>query len=383
MTISEHLYSDIVSGKCVIFAGAGISTEGGPYSAPTLYETIRVESGFTADHGMPFPDLMGAYCAKVDGGHKNRLIGKIIARIESFSSPGEKHHVATSFHRSLSTIPFFRRIVTTNWDPFFEREMNVLVPMVEDRDVPFWNDDKRQVIKIHGCVTRPYTIVVTNEDYENCIQERRCVFDKVRDLMSTRSFIYVGYSLRDPDLLLILDELIQRLGKFRRLCYVVDPLASEEGGKYAKSRGIELIKVDGTGFLDGVRARLEKDNLIPSYRFLGFLAEEEMRILSAHTELSQESEGGLLSAMYQDGLLHGLQFVANGAVQGLRREDFVQEKSTSELHLLRYRERKNSVEVAYCSGRYEVAKRFCARDVSLIPTYFDPNTWTPIQEFRP
>lgn len=71
--------------------------------------------------------------------------------------------------------PFFRIIVTTNWDPFFERGLNVLVPMVEDRDIPFWDDKKRQILKIHGCVTRPYTMVITQNDYKDLIKIKQII----------------------------------------------------------------------------------------------------------------------------------------------------------------------------------------------------------------
>ena len=48
------------------------------------------------------------------------------------------------FGNELAEIPYFNRFVTTNWDPFLERSLDILIPTVEDRDLAFWGDRKRQ-----------------------------------------------------------------------------------------------------------------------------------------------------------------------------------------------------------------------------------------------
>jgi len=54
------------------------------------------------------------------------------------------------------------------------------------------------------------------------------IFNKLRDLMASRTFVFVGYSLRDSDFRLIWEEIIQSLGQFRRLAFVVDPEEKDE-----------------------------------------------------------------------------------------------------------------------------------------------------------
>ena len=36
---------------------------------------------------------------------------------------------------------------------------------------------KRQILKKHGCVTRPYTLVATKDDYEACINRNSLIFN--------------------------------------------------------------------------------------------------------------------------------------------------------------------------------------------------------------
>jgi hypothetical protein len=195
------LYDDIVRSQCVMFVDAGVTTEGdGPYSKPTFYEMIRRKANPPDTEPLPsFPDLMEYFCDRVDGGHRNRLIREGIDRINSFSVPGEARNEATTFPDALARIPYFDCIATTNWDPFLERSMGILVPVAEDRDLAFWDGSKRQILKIHGCITRPYTLVATRADYDACMLRNPLVFNKLRDLIATKTLIFVGYSMRDSD----------------------------------------------------------------------------------------------------------------------------------------------------------------------------------------
>ena len=185
--VPDHLYDDIKQSRVALLCGSGITTEGGPHGTPTFYETIRDRFAISPnDPNPPFPDLMEHFCAMLDGGDKRRLIQEAISRIERFTSPGELQRSSSMVYSLVAKIPYFDRIVTTNWDPFCERALNVLVPMVEDRDLPFWNDDKRQVLKIHGCITRPDTIVLTRHDVESSIGKNRLIWNTLKNLMATR-----------------------------------------------------------------------------------------------------------------------------------------------------------------------------------------------------
>lgn len=382
--IPDVLYEDVKSRHCALFAGAGVSTEVGPYSNPTFYDTIFEKSKFPKNKPRPlFPDLMQYFCEKVDGGQRSRLTREIIERIEMFAAPGEINVIASVFHRQVAEVPYFDRIVTTNWDPFFERALDILVPMVEDRDLSFWDDKKRQVLKIHGCVTRPYTLVATRDDYHACINRYPLVFNKLRDLMATKTFLFVGYSLLDEDFTLVFDEITQRLGPFRRLSFAVDPNASPYHETHWKKKGVRIIKTSGVDLLCELRSKLEAEGILPSSEFLGFLDSERRRITQAHLKREQrESPGAFLSAMYQDGLLHVLNDVLSGTALGWERKDFEQELAEDRKRLSRMIKKKDLVEIAYYTGRVEGLARFCARDTSTIPAYFDIGNIKPSRRYK-
>jgi len=380
----SRLYEDIMQERCVVFVGAGCTTERRyARSEPSFYEEIKVKSKFPSGAPSPsFPELMEYFCKNLDGGRHNRLIREAVARIERFAVPGEDHRYATMFGDELTEIAYFNRFVTTNWDPFLERSLEVMIPVVEDRDLAFWDDRKRQVLKIHGCITRPYSIVATSNDYENCLKRNPLIFNKLQDLMATKTFLFCGYSLRDSDFRQVWEIIIKSLGRFAKLAYAIDPNASSDNVAYWAERGIALFKTTDLMFVRQLRERLEKEDLIPSEQFLAFLYRERVRIANIHIRLHQDSAGGLASAMYQDGLLHALEDVLTSTALGAkRRETFEADLAQAKQNVEKMEKRKDPIEVAYWSGRTEIMKRFQSRNRASIPPYFHPYRLSPHRKF--
>ncbi|HYK37274.1 hypothetical protein [Alloacidobacterium sp.] len=127
---------------------------------------------------------------------------------------------------------------------------------------------------------------------------------------------------------------------------------------------------------------MENEGLIPTQQFLHHLRNQRERIVSIHLELSQLSDGGMASAMYQDGLLHAFDDVLSTTVLGIKRsEDFEGELREAGKAVKQARKDDNVIEIAYWSGRFEVVERFCDRDVTSIPAYFHPYKMAPVARF--
>lgn len=382
-SLVSRVYEDVLHESCVIFVGAGCTTEGRGLHWSTFYDEIKEKSGYPSDAQSPsFPDLMEYFCQHMDGGQHNRLIREAVSRIERFCVPGDENYAATMFGEELARMPYFNRFVTTNWDPFLERSLEMLIPMIEDRDLAFWDDRRRQVLKIHGCITRPRSIVATTTDYENCLKQNPLIFNKLRDLMATKTFVFAGYSLRDPDFRKIWEGITKSLGRFAKLAYGIDPNAADGDVGYWKERGIEIFKTMDLAFVRALRGRLAKDDLVPSELFLEFLHSERRRITRIHLRLNQMSDGGFASAMYQDGLLHALSDTLTAMGLGTKKkESFERDLFEAESILKKMWSQKNPVEIAYWTGRTEATESFCSRKTKQIPTYIHPYSLKPVARF--
>lgn len=381
LIVPLELYQELKAGHVVLFVGAGISTESGPHGAPSFAQRIASEIGGRAKPGMPFPDLMQLYCDVTDGGQRHRLTRQIIERIEAFSEPSERNALATWILRELARIPQINRIVTTNWDPFIERVFNILVPMVEDRDVSFWDDRHRQVLKIHGCVTRPYTIVATRDDYGKCVRRSPLIFNKLRDLLATKTIMFLGFSMRDPDFSLIFDQITKKLGGFRRLCYAFDPAATEEMAASFRRRKVRLIAAGGMAVARELIDLLVRDDLILSSAYCDYIKGQWERVSGAHLRRKQTSIGAVLSAMYQDGLMHALGGIGVAADLGRSRDWFEAKLKGAQSSMARHQKRRNEIEIAYWSGQLLVFEKCRVRGLGDIPLYFDPIRLVPTARF--
>ena len=382
--IPDQLYEDIKQSRVVLLCGAGVTTEWGIYGKPSFYDIIRERAGLAKDQPpLMFPDVMQYFCDTVDGGDKRRLLQEAINRIEMFAAPSEMNRRATSFYKQVAMVSFFDRIVTTNWDPFCERTLNILVPMVEGRDLSFWNDEKKQVLKIHGCIARPYTMVATCQDYEGSIKNNPLIWNKLKDLMATKLFVVIGYSMRDENFWSVFEEINTALGSLKGLTYAYDPNITDENALQWKNKGVQVIKGTAIGFMYELTKRLRKEDILPTEKIMAFFSTEGERITNIHLRMNQESsDGAMASSIYQDGLLHTLEEVLSGTSLGIKRSFFDKQLREANEILQKYDEVDNFVEVAYWAGRREILHRFNNRISKTIPAYFHPRKMIPIKKLK-
>ena len=88
------------------------------------------------------------------------------------------------------------------------------------------------VIKMHGDLRHEEHIIVTVEDYERYLTDYPMIATHLSAQLITRTALYIGYSLSDPDFVNIRKVVKSRLGKFERMAYVIafdnDPSEIEE-----------------------------------------------------------------------------------------------------------------------------------------------------------
>ncbi|MDX1982868.1 MAG: SUMF1/EgtB/PvdO family nonheme iron enzyme, partial [Bryobacteraceae bacterium] len=138
-------------------------------------------------------------------------------------------------HRLIATLPF-SCILTTNYDRLLELAMpgtSVYTQFDADGLGRVRRDHRKAIVKIHGDVERADTIVLAQDDYREGLFANDAFRTFMDVMFSTRTVIFVGCSLDDWDLKLILEEL-----NFR--------LKSAQGPHFAlmKTRGMSSIKRD-------------------------------------------------------------------------------------------------------------------------------------------
>jgi SIR2-like domain len=339
----------------VVFAGAGISTENKEVIPYSLHEEIS--RGLGLDWATTaFPDAMQVYADQPNG--RLNLVRKIRERLEYVDSFAELAGEASRFHDELAPLFLVDTIVTTNWDTLFERNC-AAQPFILDEDMVFWESADRRVLKIHGSIDNPSTVVATRKDYDRNLDRlhKGLMGARLKSLLATKTIVFFGYSLRDEDFREVMQFVRESMGPFQRQNYIVTIDAPPGSEDRFLQFGLTPINTDGTFFLEQVKAHISRD---PHFLFdelyddaaglLKKLRKEHVRLLQKFS-MSDNPEV-LYCAAYQDGLLHSLNRIVD-----LRRKGAYSDSHTNQGKIHTYMvwraerlEQQRYDDVAYVDG---------------------------------
>jgi hypothetical protein len=382
--IPDSLVEDTLKGDVILFLGAGASTEGTSSHFEKLIDVLAEKCQYPSNMSRTLPKVCQYFCKKMDAGKKGRLLREIRRYFDFYMEDDEAKNQATKVHKRIATIGLFKIIITTNWDVFMERQIDVL-PVVNDSDLVYWNDSRRQLIKLHGCISQPNTMVMTEKDYESFLKKRldSTICTKVRDLMATKTFLFLGYSLKDSSFEALQEYILSKMGKYTRCSYAVLPNPTNEDIESAREKGIEIIPSKAFDLVWQLRSILVKKNLYFSINLLGEidLILEEIKV--AQRSLSNFDDLGLYSELYQDGLKSGLQELSTGISSGKSKSHF-NDRLRESLNSLNREKKLNKdsevreAEIAYLTGRVECLRWALGKQENL--NYFLNMEFEPITE---
>lgn len=305
--VPEEIIEAIKEEKLVIFAGAGISTEGKNVFKKSLYSEVNDELKEKYDNS--FPELMTKYCNKPNG--RRKLINKIRDKFEYYKSFPEIDNVMEQFYSPLADIYSIKEIITTNWDRQFEEKCGC-IPIVYNKDIPLIDETRRMVYKIHGSIDNIGTLIMTQEDYDKCYSELRenLIGSRIKYLLSNKTILFIGYSLEDDDFKKIWQFIDECLGELKPHFFIVSP--DEYMKEKLKDKNVTVINTLGSNFIKRIRTQLVDEKYIFESEIFYPLVSSILTIaLEEHTKANKrfhEEKNSLLiySLSYQDGIIHAL-----------------------------------------------------------------------------
>jgi len=105
-----------------------------------------------------------------------------------------------------------RAVITTNYDKALEKIMNnEYKTYTRQSDLFLFQDDCGSLYKVHGDVSEPNEIIITEQDYERFSENSILISSKLISLLMESPIIFLGYSLTDQNVLAILNKFARSL----------------------------------------------------------------------------------------------------------------------------------------------------------------------------
>jgi hypothetical protein len=279
--------AEVKKTHCVLFLGAGIHApppEGSPFSYPEAQRPASASSLSTHLAGncnfatrLPKEDpqnLQRVTLCYEDEKSRARLVEEIRKAVQVDKKP-------SPILLALAELDF-PLVITTNYDRLFENALaaagkqplvSVYTPNLEptvDYDDP--TPESPMIFKIHGDISRPETIVVTDEDYIQFVLRmgNKEVYDPVpetvRYYLKKRSTLFVGYSLLDYNLRLLFKTLRWRADpanwpEMYSVDYAPDPLILAFW--HDKQRVVNFVAEDVWAFVPELYELVKGEKLEP------------------------------------------------------------------------------------------------------------------------
>ena len=227
------LVEDIAARRCVLFLGSGVSKNSKnkkgerpkdwkeylTLMADQVSEKAKREEILTCISEGDF--LTACELAR-------KFLKPDVFKRKLLAEYSDKAFEPSSIHDRLSALDS-RLVLTTNFDKLYENRANqiqqstVLVKNYYDSDVAdVLRRSQRAVIKVHGTIDSPENTIFTRSDYA-VARIRYAHFYQILDaLFLTYTFIFLGASMRDPDIQLLLENQAYRFAGSRPH-YIVMP----------------------------------------------------------------------------------------------------------------------------------------------------------------
>lgn len=223
---SETLVDRIAHQDFVLFIGAGLSSNSQnslgvkPPRWRGLLEALRdkfvanstqaltaVNKAIRAGDLLSAAELIEHHCET-----KGRL-DDFRTEIVRLTDGGEGEQASLLFQKNdlhdLISDLFPRIIVTTNYDTILERHFTTGYKALtyEKKDIASYiRQGKYVLIKLHGSASDSAHMILTRMDFTRLRKEGRNTLETLEALLLTRTALFIGYSLDDPDLRLLLEN---------------------------------------------------------------------------------------------------------------------------------------------------------------------------------
>lgn len=246
----QNIFKLIRREEVVLWAGAGLSLYAG-YPAATklteaLYGSLTEEEKSNTSDRLLLQDL-AEDVFRIKGNNRNAMID-ILSKVFNDVVP-----LSTKYHEKIASIPHFKTIITTNYDSLFEnsyKEKGQII--VSPEEVPSISEKRTAILKIHGDLQVPDSVIITKSDYMKFFEEngKNVYWSVIEERLSTKSVVFLGYNVEDINIRFILSKIDKSCAQNRREYFLVAPNLSQAKINDLTNNKIQYIDSTAENFIE-------------------------------------------------------------------------------------------------------------------------------------
>lgn len=212
------LVTEVARRRCILFVGAGVaaSAKNTAGKSPLEWRTFLLEASelvHNDNHKDEIKQLIDqnklllalqVISDEADPGDYRALLDKCFN--DGSFEPSELHNIIFNLDSRL--------VITTNFDKIYEKHCLrastdgfKVIPYYSASLIDEIRSDTRLIIKAHGSIDDISKMVFTKSDYNAAKENHFSFYILLKALLLTNTCIFIGCSMDDPDVLLLLEEI--------------------------------------------------------------------------------------------------------------------------------------------------------------------------------
>lgn len=212
---NSDLISDLASRKVVIFVGAGASKWAKPNSGNEFKDWGRFLEHAANHANQKTQKLVKERLRAKDYLIASELLKTALAEkwAEILEAEFQQAADVSRLHQAIIKLNQ-RIIVTTNFDKLIENSWNCpgitrypkVISKIDQQAFKLFRDDEPYLIKIHGSIDDLDSIVFDKTSFQRAAFSNRFYQDLIDTLLLTHTFLFIGFSMDDPAISLLVES---------------------------------------------------------------------------------------------------------------------------------------------------------------------------------
>lgn len=250
----NSLIKDIAGGRCVVFLGSGIScnAKNAAGEQPKAWRALLEKASAGIDAGKR--KIIKKCLDRYDYLMACELVKKVLGTDafydflrDEFQAPG---YQPADIHKDILGL-YAPIVITPNFDKIYDSyvtsEVNGTIPILN-----YYSNDiidqvrsgKQIVLKIHGTIDESSKLIFSKEDYAKARNEYASFYKLLEALILTKTFLFLGAGLNDPDIQLLLENYSFQFGHTRKHFFVIHDkeYSDDELSVYESTLNLKFLK---------------------------------------------------------------------------------------------------------------------------------------------